>query len=59
MSLRAKPHMLGAYVFSCNLHFRQNDWDLLCATAVMGGRMDTEIRAQKVDQGKEKSPART
>ena len=25
----------------------------------MGGRMDTEIRAQKVDQGKEKSPART
>ena len=34
MSLHAKPHTQGACVFTCNLHFWQNDQDLLHATAV-------------------------
>ena len=29
---------------TCQLHFWQNDWDLLCANVVNGGGMDTEIR---------------
>ena len=29
---------------ACHLHFWQNDWDLLHATAVTWGEMDTEIR---------------
>ena len=42
---------------TCHLHFWQNDQDLLCATVVTRGGMDTEIRAQKVDPGEENSPA--
>ena len=37
VSLHAKPHTSGARVFNCNLHFRQNDRDLLRATAVTRG----------------------
>ena len=37
MSLHAKPHMQGGCVFSCNLHFWQNDQDLSCTTAVTWG----------------------
>ena len=29
---------------TCPLHFRQNDWDLLCATAVTRGGTDIEIK---------------
>ena len=37
MSLHAKPHTSGVCVFSCNLHFWQNDRDLLRATVVTRG----------------------
>ena len=30
-------------MFSCNLHFWQNDWDLLHVTAITWGGTDTEI----------------
>ena len=33
-SLHAEPHKLGAYLFSCHLHFWQNDRDLLRDTAI-------------------------
>ena len=33
---------------TCHLHFWQNDWDLLCVTAVHGGGMDTKIRVSIV-----------
>jgi len=56
-SLQAKPHTLGACVFSrsCHLHVWQIDWDLLLAAALKRGT-DTEIREQKVDLGEEILP---
>ena len=37
VSLNAKAHTQGAFVSSCNLHFLQNDRDLVRATAVTRG----------------------
>ena len=42
MSLHAKPHTKGACVFSCNLPFWRNDWDLFRATANTEIRVSTE-----------------
>ena len=49
-------HVLGV---TCHLHFWENDWGLLRATAVMqGGGTDTEQEsAHKVNSGEENSPA--
>ena len=43
---------------TCHLHFRQNDQDLLLATAVTRGWTDIEIKsAQKADPEENNSPA--
>ena len=44
---------------TCHLHFRQNDRDLLRATAVTRGATDTEIRlsTEEADPGEDHSPA--
>ena len=46
-------------VVTCHLHFRQNDRDLLRATAVTRGwnGYRNKESAQKVDPGEENSPA--
>ena len=43
-------------MFSCNLHFWQNDWDLLCYlgdTGVVTNIIWKFKQAEKVDHGKE------
>ena len=54
MSLYLKAHAEGACMFSCNLHFGQNDRDLLPATVVTlewnGYQGESE---QKADPGEE------
>ena len=48
MSLHAKPHTeQDAHMFSCNLHFGQNDRDLLCATAVTWEMEQIQIPKQE------------
>ena len=43
---------------TCDLHLRQNDRGLLCATAITRGGTDTEQEsAHKVNSGKENVPA--
>ena len=42
-----QSHRYRVHVYlavTCHLHFWQNDWDLLCATAVTWGGADTKIR---------------
>ena len=56
LSLYLKVHTEGARVFSCNLHFGQNDRDLLCATVVTlewNGYQDES--EQKADPGEKKT----
>ena len=49
-----QPNHAGTRIYArlgvtCHLHFRQNDWGLLCATAAAHGGTDTEYEsAQKV-----------